>query len=696
MNALPYLYQYGVGGLLFGIGLLYLWRQGDVGLSGRGLRNLLILVGGLAFFMLLQGYLQFVATGDPTLPAGKPAPPWAKEGILGEPVDYGLIIVYFVVILGFGSLFGRFTKSTKDFFFGGQRFSWWLISMSLVATTVGSYSFIKYSRVGFEHGLSSTQSYLNDWFWIPLFMFGWLPIIYYSRVRSIPEYFERRFNRQARVVVTVLLLTYMIGYVGVNFFTLGKALNGLVGWDIFFGATVVAVVCAIYVTAGGQTAVIMTDLMQGFLLLVAGFVLVYLGADYMGGWDQFWGHLEPDKRAAFSNFNEDPKFNMVGIFWQDAMANSAMFMFLNQGLIMRFLAVRSVPDARKAILVTTLILMPVAAIVVGGGGWVGAALVHAGLLDANSPPDTIFVRVSYVLCQPGVFGLIMAALTAALMSTADTLINAVSAIVVNDIFRPFAKKEHPDGYYLKIARYSSIGVALVGILLVPFFMQFDSIYAAHGAFTAAITPPMVIAAVFGVFWRRYTATAALWTMAGGTAAVALSIFVPEVIEPFAHGIPKGGEHHTAWVFPRALYGLVVCSVIGVVTTFLTKPAKYEDLRGLVWGTVRDAMRAFKGSSPREEHSANVLVAVKGGLPNKHGELGEFPICRLTAPLMKELDVAEGDIVYVCDPRRWLGGLKSVHMRAGPAAEGEGRSVSVADEVLELVERSGKVRAQRML
>jgi len=696
MGALPYLYQYGVGGLLFVIGLIYVRRQGDIGLSGRGLRNLLMLLGGLAFFMLLQGYLQFVATRAPTLPEGSAAPAWTEEGILGEPIDYALIIVYFVVILGFGSLFGRFTKSTKDFFFGGQRFSWWLISMSLVATTVGSYSFIKYSRVGFEHGLSSTQSYINDWFWIPLFFFGWLPIIYYSRVRSIPEYFERRFNRAARLVVTVLLLTYMIGYVGVNFYTLGKALNGLLGWDIFFGAAVVAVVCAIYVTAGGQTAVIMTDLVQGFLLLLAGFTLVYLGVEHLGGWDQFWGHLTPEKRAAFSNFNEDPKFNMVGIFWQDAMANSAMFMFLNQGLIMRFLAVRSVPDARKAILVTSIVLMPVAAIVVAGGGWIGSAMVHAGLLDANSPPDTIFVRVSYVLCQPGMFGLIMAALTAALMSTADTLINAVSAIVVNDLFRPFAKKELPDTHYLKIARYSSIGVALIGILLVPFFMQFDSIYAAHGAFTAAITPPMVIAALFGVFWRRFTAKAAVWTMVGGTAAVALSIFVPEVIQPFAHGIPKGGEYHTAWVFPRALYGLVVSSAIGVVVTLLTKPRELSTMRGLVWGTVRDAMVAFKGGEPREEHSVALLVEVKGGLPFKRGELAEFPICQLTASLMKALDAAEGDIIYVSDPRRWLGGLRSVHMRAGPVCDGEGHLALLPDEAIEVAERNGQARVQRML
>ena len=124
---------------------------------------------------------------------------------LGEPIDYIVILVYFLGVVGFGMYFSRYTRSTKDFFFGGQRFAWWLIAFSGIATTVGSYSFVKYSDVGFKYGVSSTQTYLNDWFWMPILMLVWLPIIYYQRVVSVPEYFERRFGRASRVAATVLL-----------------------------------------------------------------------------------------------------------------------------------------------------------------------------------------------------------------------------------------------------------------------------------------------------------------------------------------------------------------------------------------------------------------------------------------------------------------------------------------------------------
>ena len=257
----PFLYQYGVGGLLFIVGLVYAKRQGYLGTSGTGLRNTLMLVGGFLLFFVLQGWLQH---GEMTeLPAVEyTGEPYHKR-MLGTPLDYGIMVGYFVAMLLIGTWFGRNQKSTNDFFFGGQRFSWWLISFSLVATTIGSYSFVKYSKIAYEHGIASSQTYLNDWLWAPLLLFGWLPILYFSRVVSIPEYFERRFDVRARRVATVLLLVYLIGYVGINLFTMGQALNILLGVDVWLAAALVAGVSAVYVTFGGQTSVIMTDLFQG-------------------------------------------------------------------------------------------------------------------------------------------------------------------------------------------------------------------------------------------------------------------------------------------------------------------------------------------------------------------------------------------------------------------------------------------------
>ncbi|MEZ4317799.1 MAG: sodium:solute symporter family protein [Myxococcota bacterium] len=710
----PFVYQYAVGGLVFLVGMLYAFRQGYLGLSGDGLRNALVMTGGLLAIAALQGWLEYapMSTAPEVAYTGAPL----EKRVLGTPLDYGIMIGYFVAMLVIGTFFGRGQTSTKDFFFGGQRFSWWLIAFSLVATTIGSYSFVKYSKIAFGYGLASTQTYLNDWFWLPLLLFGWLPILYFGKLTSIPEYFEHRFGPASRRVVTAMLLLYLVGYVGINLLTMGKAMHVLIGVDVFQAAVVVAVISAIYVTFGGQTSVIMTDLFQGIMLLGTGLVILALGADRLGGFDMLWTHLPRGHRTAFPPFASDPSYPAVGIFWQDAIANSAMFYFLNQGILMRFMAARSVQEGRRAAIAVLAVLMPIAAIVVASGGWVGRSFVHAGILPGDIAGDDVFFVVAEMLAMPGVFGLVMAALTAALMSTVDSLITAVAAIVVNDVYRPIWPQAS-DAEQLRAARISSVVVTLIGVALVPVFARFESIYAAHGAFTAAITPPMVVALLLGVFWRRFTPAASLATMIGAGLLILHSMFFPEVITPFAHGVPMTIEPLTMgerlslyaqavsdgqygvlfegakqYKFMRAFYGLVCAVVIGVGVTFVTRPRPLAEIRGFVWGTVSDALRRYKGSDGTETYSGFVSAASRKGIERVDPAL-DLPVARLSSALAVELRAKVGDLVYIADHRVWLGGLRSRHAVVIEVVNEGGCWVEVPPTVVSEV--GSKVVVQRM-
>ncbi|MCB1098745.1 MAG: sodium/solute symporter [Verrucomicrobiae bacterium] len=683
----PLVYSYVVGGAIFAIGLIYALRQGFIGLHGRGLVRLLASLGVIGFFFSLQAYLQYAPMKvAPALPYNGGADDVLnmEDGkARGTALDYGIMIGYFVLILIIGTWFGRKKTTTKEFFFGGQRFSWWLIAFSLVATTVGSYSFVKYSNMGYAYGLSSSQTYFNDWIWFPLLAFGWLPILYFSRVTTVPEYFERRFNAKVRFGATFCILVYLIGYVGVNLFTMGKVLNALLGWPIPLSALLIAVISTTYVTAGGQTSVIMTDLFQGVMLLVTGGVILFLGIDYVGGFGVFWENLPRDHRLAFANFNEDPKFPSVGIFWQDGIANSAMLYFLNQGIIMRFLAARSLRESRKAALVTVVGLMSVAAVVVAAGGWVAAALVNHGDLPADMKSDQAFYIATDLLARPGVFGLVLAALTAALMSTVDTLITAVAALTVNDVYKRHLRPQATDQQMLKVARISSVSVALIGVALVPVFMNFASIYEAHGAFTASVTPPLVVTLLLSVFWRRFTAKAALFTLVGGLLAMMLSILYPQIIAPFAQGVPAtlpddGGflSGMKAYKYMRACYGISVCAAIGVIVTLFTKPEPVERQKGLVWGTVSDALRRYKGSPGTEDGRVcgKGQPLVISEQPSETRGEGELPVVSLGQSVSDQLGASPGDLLYVSDSRWWLGGLRSAHVVVGdtilPGADSE--------------------------
>jgi len=577
---------------------------------------------------------------------------------IGGNLDYAVMLGYFVVVLGFGLYFGRFTKSTKDFFFGGQRFSWWLIAFSCVATVVGSYSFIKYSAAGFRYGICSTQSYLNDWFWMPILVLVWIPIIYYRKIQSVPEYLEIRFDRKTRVAATLIILFYIVGYIGINLITLGRTLETLLGWEVMTGAIITAVAVALYVYIGGQTAVIMTDLLQGIILLVAGLGLFAAAIYHFGGFGNFWALLPTEHKYAFSDFNGPPKFSFIGIYAQDGLANTGALMLMHQGFIMRFLSLKSVKDSRRMVVCWILVLAPLAAIATSCGGWIAKALVNNGELETDAGDS--FVKAAHFLCAPGVFGFVLAALTAALMSTADSLINAVSAIFVNDIWRPYIRPKSSDKHYLHVARIASLVAAGAGLSLVPIFMK-DTIYGAHSMFTAAVTPPVLVAIFLGITWKRYTPTAAFVTIVGGAVLIGLSFVWPDaLVGPFDFGMGPD-----SYKFMRALFGLLAAGTLGVSLTYLTKPRPEQELKGLVAGTQTDAMRQFKGGEPNRRSGSKVRLQARLD-PRLSGE--NLVIIPLQA--LKTMAAEPGDLLYASHTRWWYGGLRSVHVKAGPLAGSE--------------------------
>jgi SSS family solute:Na+ symporter len=628
--------------------------------------------------------------------------------------------------------------------------------MSIVATGVGSHSFVKYSAKGFEHGISSTMTYLNDWFFIPFFMFGWLPIIVYSKIRSIPEYFEKRFSPSARFLATILLLLYMIGYIGIGFLTLGKAVIPMLpeaftvlGMTLpitLMGAIIViAVITGIYITFGGQTAVIFTDLLQGFILLFAGLLLFFFGITYLGGFDMFWNLLPTEWKLPMADFNQPANFNFVGIFWQDAIAGSIGFLFMNQGLIMRFMACKNVNEGRKAAAVNILFVLPISAIVVGNAGWIGKAIsvVSPDIVSPSVSPDQIFVVVANIIASPGMFGFIMAALTAALMSTVDTLINATAAIFINDVYRPvqqFVKRNvmtdsDRDKKELRAARYASIGVTALGVLAVLAFKNFPTVYEAHGYFHSTLTPPLVVGIFLGVFWKRFTPAAVITTFVGGVALMILGARYPGLlIAPFDHGIEMNPDHPYSYI--RALYNTLVCmgaavlvtittqwqrnicsmirenqnqklimrilvtiillvysvvlfnilgltvqiaSAIGVlilVPITVTYYVKYDEkvnTNGLTAGSINIARNLFKGGEPNDQEGETVFVQLKQ-------VDGEDSVVQFSTKDMAIMKAEIGDLVYISDKRKWMGGLKSIHAVFGQPHDEEGMVYITPDQI----------------
>ncbi len=579
---------------------------------------------------------------------------------------WGILAFYVFFVLGAGLFFARNNKSTEDFFFGGRRFSWWIIAMSMLATGVGSHSFAKYASKGYQYGFSSTMTYMNDWFFMPLLLFGWIPIIYYMKVNSIPEYFERRFNSTVRNLSTFTMLLYLVGYIGIGLLALASLLQPILGWEINTIIVVVAVISGLYVSLGGQTAIIFTDLIQGIVLLFAGLLLFGLGIIYLGGLDIFWNNLSITNKLPLADFNSPPDFNFVGIFWQDGVVGSVGFAFMNQAVIMRFLAARSVVHARRATMMNVLVFLPLGTLAVSNSGWIARAITNTSpdVIAETANPNGIFTIVAGIVASSeAVFAFLVAAVVAALMSSLDSQINASTAVAVNDVYTPLSKNPS-EKTKLRISMFTSLFVTFIGIQAAFLFSKYGTIYEAHGAFHSIVTPPMVTVIFLGIFWQRFSSRAAILTFVLGAIFIYLGVLYPKLfVQPFSHGIEF--IEAKPWSYIRALYNVVACVAIGVVVTLLTKPpSNYDKIKGLTLWTIKDGPKYFKGSEVNK--NAGITIKFSGSeieVSNKEDNTVSLP-----KKYMNEIKGEKGDLIYISDHRWYLGGMKSTHARLGNISE----------------------------
>lgn len=599
----------------------------------------------------------------------------------------GLVAVcYVIVITAFGGYFARFNSNINDFFYSGQRFAWWLPAASMVATGIGSYSYLKYSEQGYNTGMSSTMTYMNDWFIVPFFVFGWLPIIYFSRIKSIPEYFERRFNKTARYLALVIILAYMFFYIGYNLYTICIAMNGMFGVPIIPAAFVLAVFLGAYVTFGGQTAVIFTDLFQGVMLYFAGGIAIFAGIYALGGFDEFWGWLPVSHRLPFVHLTDNPKFNTAGLFWGEALAGSIAFTFMNQGFIMRYLTIKSVDEGRKAGFFNVLVTLPVSAIIVGAVGWIGKSLIEKqaalGKLDGLNHIDIHNTFHTFlIICwetvhqNPWVFGFVIAALMAALMSTIDTLINACAAIGIYDLYKPLFKQEATDTHYLTAARWASVITTVIGFLLVFWFQtQKGSLMSIHYKGIMIIIPAIVTTIFLGAFWRGMTATAACVAMIFGSGITVATVWFPEVIDGLAWFV--SGPENGVYIYIRSLFGMVATAIIGITVSLFTQPKTKDELVGLTIDSIDQSITRYKGGKPNfevGEKLRNLKIKFDDSVPEKQ--------IQLSANNMKAMKAVDGDLIYIEDSRWWLGGLRSDHVKVMANNSLQDGEIGVSNETI---------------
>src|SRR4051812_16938459 len=201
-------------------------------------------------------------------------------------IDYGIIAVYFIVVLGIGFAARRYVKTSLDYFLSGRSLPAWITGLAFVSANLGALELLGQAANGAQYGIAGVHFY-----WIgaiPAMVFLGLvmmPFYYGSKVRSVPEYLRRRFNKPSHLFNAVAFSIATILIAGVNLYALALVLNLMLGWPILFGIVVAAAIVLVYITLGGLSSAIYNEVLQFFVIVMAVVPVTIIGLKALGGWD---------------------------------------------------------------------------------------------------------------------------------------------------------------------------------------------------------------------------------------------------------------------------------------------------------------------------------------------------------------------------------------------------------------------------
>jgi SSS family solute:Na+ symporter len=441
-------------------------------------------------------------------------------------LDISIVAVYAVAIFALAQWVSRekdhHAKNAQDYFLASRALPWWAIGTSLIAANISAEQIIGMSGSGYAIGLG-IASY--EWMAaITLIIVGkfFVPIFLKNGIYTMPEFLEKRYSPTVRTVMAVFWLGV---YVFVNLTSIlwlgATAVHTVTGLGVQSALVALGAFAGLYALYGGLKAVALTDIVQVSLLVLGGLLISYIALDRIGaGGGPIAGLHElgarfPEKFHMIIG-RDNPYYKdlpglsvLIGGMW---VMNVSYWGF-NQYIIQRALGAKDLAEAQKGIVLAAFLklLMPLIIVLPGI-----AALMLAPNLER---PDEAYPNLMALLPH-GVLGLVFAALLAAIVASLGSKINSIATIFTMDLYRslhPQASQRH----LVLVGRIAAVSALIVAIVCArPLLGSFDQAFQYIQEFTGFFTPGICVIFLFGMFWERTTAAAAL-TAAVASAALSL-------------------------------------------------------------------------------------------------------------------------------------------------------------------------------
>ncbi len=494
-------------------------------------------------------------------------------------IDFGIIGVYFVVVLAVGVYFRKRTSNPTQYFLAGRRVGWLAIGASLFATNISSEHFLGLAGTGSKSGLAVGQF---EWLAIlVLLLLGWVFTPFYLRsgVFTMPEFLEKRFGPASRYYLSLVsIIAYVLTKISIALYAGGILLHAVVGWDMYTSAVVIVVATGAYTVLGGLAAVIYTDLVQMFILIIGSVALTLIGLHDAGGWNAVVAKTPPEFWSMFKPM-DDPDFPWTGIVL-GAPIMGIWYWCTDQYIVQRVLSARNLDHARTGtIFAGFLKILPVFILVLPG-------VIAYALTNGEVTGDRAYAWMVTTLLPPGLRGLVVAGLLAALMSSLSAMFNSTSTLLTLDIFKRI-RPQADEASVVRVGRIATGGIVLFGLLWIPFIGQMsdERMFVYLQSVSGYIAPPIAACFLFGILWRRANGKGAIATLLTGF-VLGATRFVLEIhhkSEPFSDGVLRfvatvNFLHYAAFLF-------AVSSLVMILVSLATAPPSPERLRNLTFAEV---------------------------------------------------------------------------------------------------------------
>lgn len=516
-------------------------------------------------------------------------------------LDLVVMITYLVVIVYMGVFYSRkFRNTTSGYFLAGRSLTWPVVGAALFSSNISTIHLVGLTASGYNEGLAWGNYEWMAVFVLILLSLVFAPFYFKSRISTLPEYLEKRYDGRSRTFLAFLgIVGAVFMHIGLSLYAGAVVFKQFFDIDIGISIVVISVITGFYTVLGGLKAVVVTETVQSVLLLSGSILVTALALNALDGhgissYSDFMERIKPNQMSMIQIDDSN------GLAWYGVLLGSPIlgiwYWCTDQTLVQRVLGAKTLYDAQMGPLFAGFLKLFTVLFMVFPGVLAYVLFSDEVGADANQALPVLIGE----LVPTGLMGLISAGLLAALMSSIAAALHSISTLVSLDIADRLVPNLS-EKQLLVIGRVSAVLVLILAMLWSTQGEKFSSIFQAVATIAACLAPPVTTVFIWGVFWSRGTATASIYTLLSGfLLGVIIFLFELPVFgdQRFFSDTMGIGTLMQAW------WSFVVCSLLFVVVSYLSIPKDRQMLNNLIYSTT-----AYRSGQLNERRYKPLTIAV---------------------------------------------------------------------------------------